>query len=89
MTRLPAGLSSPRDTEPRPSPMDQANSVTSLLLILRMLHSRRVLCKSFSVPASVEHPFFFSPQSRGDYRTGGMGGKRWGIATGEARLCVV
>lgn len=64
MTRLPAGLSSPRDTEPRPSPMDQANSVTSLLLILRMLHSRRVLYKSFSVPASVEHPFFFSPVQR-------------------------
>lgn len=61
MTRLPAGLSSPRDTEPRPSPMDQANLVTSLLLILRMLHSRRVLYKSFSVPASVEHPFFFLP----------------------------
>lgn len=88
MARLPAGLSSPRDTEPRPSPMDQANSVTSLLLILRMLHSRRVLYKSFSVPASVEHPFL-SPQSRGDYKTGGMGRKRWGIATGEARLCVV
>lgn len=68
--------------------MNQANSVALPLLMLKMLHSRRVLYKSFSVPASVEHPFP-SPQSRGDYKTGGMGRKRWGIAAGEARLCVV
>lgn len=39
----------------------QANSVASqkILLMLRMLCSRKVLYKSFSVPASVEHPFFF------------------------------
>lgn len=68
--------------------MDQTNSVASPLLMLRMPCSRKVFYKSFSVRASVEHPLL-SPQSRGDYKTGGMGRKKWGIATGEARLCVV
>lgn len=61
MARVPAGLSLPRDAKRKPSPitMDQTSSVASPLLVLRMLCSRKVLYKSLTVPASIEHSFFF------------------------------